>query len=169
MTVRGMGDDDAASMLSAPQQDRRLRAKRIAIGFVTAIAVAFIGSSAAQIVPAVFGVVARAPPAAVAQTLPGAPERDCADVIRGLSSSLDRLYAKALAETDADSALARFRADWESAAGGYDVCARAHGGSDAWAALLRLQRAQEQSLRRTAADLGPLRRDVSAHLPDQIR
>jgi hypothetical protein len=149
----------------------QLRGKRVALVFVIVLAVVFIGASALQIVPAVFGAgTTRMPPAP-----PGSPSRICADGVRALAAALDRAGARALAAppgtaSNSDEVLAGFRAglapEWNDEGRIEPACARSREGEDAWAALMRLRFAQEQLVRRGNVVLGPLRGDLAAHLPD---
>src|SRR5882672_10212111 len=73
-------------------QRARIRGKRLALGVVIAVAAAFIGASAAQIVSAVFG--ARIAPLPAGQ--PGSAERTCALGVRELERALDRASGRML-------------------------------------------------------------------------
>jgi hypothetical protein len=119
----------------------RLRGKRVALGVVLVIAVVFIGASAWNIVPAVFGANVHPLPSGPA----GSPERACADGVRRLERSLPQ---------------------WQDAAGVQSECAKSSAGLDAWASLLRLRMAAQQL---GDADLAPLRQDVETHLPGDLR
>ncbi len=155
-------------MPGAPRDDAalaraRLRGKRVALGVVIVASVAIIGSSALQIVPAVFGAAVTPIPAAA----PGTSERACSEGIGRMARALDR------AQDSAGSAAfePQLRPEWDDAARVQGDCERARGGPDAWAALLRLRSAEEQlaltGSPRTA--LATLRRDVDAHLPADLR
>jgi hypothetical protein len=119
----------------------RLRGKRAALGVVLVVAVVFIGASVWNIIPAVFG--------ANIQPLPAGPEgsleRTCADGVRRLEHGLP---------------------GWQDAAGVETACSASSAGLDAWAALLRLRSAGQQL---SPGDLAPLKRDVEAHLPADLR
>lgn len=151
----------------------RLTGKRVALVLVIAVAVAFIGASAAQIIPAVFGLgIAPVPPAP-----PGSPERACADGVRALMAALDRAGSLTLsrisAEDDDATLEARFRAalspDWDRAEEVHAACKSSLEGQNAWASLMRLRSAEEELARRGRIELGPLRRDVVAHLSTDLR
>jgi len=123
----------------------RLRGKRIALGIVITVTVAYIGASAVDIVPAVFGAVMHPLPL----TPPGTPARACAEGLRRLVSAPE--------------------------AGGNDevqrACAASREGLDAWAALERLRSAERQLAGRSGSEqeLQELRRQVLAHLPADLR
>lgn len=141
----------------------RLRGKRAALGVVIAITVGIIGLSAVQIVPAVFGAGITPIPAAQ----PGTKERTCAEGVRGLASALDRAADSA----GSASFEQRLQPEWGAAGSIQDACKDAREGLDAWAALIRLRSAEEQLGPRAqrGAELEPLRRDVLAHLPADLR
>jgi hypothetical protein len=139
----------------------RLRGKRIALGVVITVAVVYIGASAVDIVPAVFGVVMHPLP----PTPPGTAAHACAEGLRRLVSTAD--------------------------VGGSDEvqrdCAASREGLDAWAAFERLRSAERQLARPPRAEtarpgraetqqrsgseqeLEELRRQVLAHLPADLR
>ncbi|HTQ41369.1 MAG TPA: hypothetical protein VMI75_01340 [Polyangiaceae bacterium] len=131
----------------------RLRGKRIALGIVITVTVAYIGASAVDIVPAVFGAVMHPLPSAP----PGTPARVCAEGLRRLVST---------PETGGDDEVQR-------------ACAASREGLDAWAALERLRSAERQLARPARAgtdersgseqELQELRRQVLAHLPAELR
>jgi hypothetical protein len=156
----------------------RLQGKRAALSLVIVVAVLFIGASAAQIIPAVFGWQIRPlPPAPV-----GTSTRTCADGIRALADAIDRTGG-AFAEWDAAAYIAR-------------ACAASSEGLDAWAALMRLRYARLQLPHRFDheepegcsdrigdhvpakpetcrqdhdAELAALRRNVDAHIAAELR
>jgi hypothetical protein len=138
-----------------------LRWKRASLVFVSVIAVAFIAISVLQIIPAVFGAWIRPlPPAS-----PGSPERICAEGVHRLAGALDR--ASAMAGGPAfDGAL---QPEWNDAPGVEQACARSPEGLDAWASLLRLRSAEQQLAGRDGEPLVRLRREVSSHLPADLR
>jgi hypothetical protein len=123
----------------------RLRGKRIALGIVITVTVAYIGASAVDIVPAVFGAVMHPLPLAP----PGTPARVCAEGLRRLVST---------PETGGNDEVQR-------------ACAASREGLDAWAALERLRSAERQLAGRNGSDqeLQELRRQVLAHLPAELR
>jgi hypothetical protein len=155
-------------MADAPRDDAalaraRLRGKRVALGFVILAAVAIIGSSAFQIIPAVFGAWIEPIPAGD----PGSSERACAEGIRDLERALVRSAESAGGASFGE----RLRPEWDAQADVHRTCERARGGLDAWAALARLRSAEEQlaPVASTSPALEPLRRDVEAHLPADLR
>ncbi len=153
-----------------PDPARGLLQKRIALVFVITVAVVFIGASAAQIVPAVFGSGITPLPASP----PGTPARECADGVRKLAIAADRASAQTLAVSasaadDADTAVAQFRRnlapEWDAEATIAQACTASAEGEAAWAALLRLREAEEQLVRKGRVELRPLRSDLAARLP----
>jgi hypothetical protein len=134
----------------------RLRGKRIALGIVITVTVAYIGASAVDIIPAVFGAAMHPLP----PSPPGTPARACAEGLRRLVSTSDAGGS----EEDVRGA-----------------CAASREGLDAWAALARLRSAERQLARgpsRAAEtegrsgseqELQELRRQVLAHLPADLR
>jgi hypothetical protein len=164
--------------MSAPLDDEaraRLRGKRLSHGIVIVIAVVFVGASAAQIIPAVFGWGARTIPVAAE----GSPERTCADGIRSLADALDRAGAQAAhgsgrtvehgGSVERDVALGMFESalgvDWAKASDLEQACRKSDTGAEAWAALSRLRRAHEELVLRDLQDLSALRHDVAIRLP----
>jgi len=156
-------------MTDPPAKDSaraRLRGKRIALVAVIAVAVTFVGASAAQIIPAVFGAGTKPIPPGP----PGSNAHACAEGIR------------ALLRTMADDAPGTVeppgqRDAWGPAA---EACGQSPEGLDAWAALLRLRQARAQLVSQTAAppesgrvrasaELDPLRHEVAEHLPADLR
>jgi hypothetical protein len=151
----------------------RLRGKRAMLGIVLVVSLAFIGSSAAQIIPAVFGAGFTPLPEGATE---GSPERSCAVGIRGLAEALNRAGARlsslASAADDSESMAALRPAlspEWDHASEVEQACAQAQGGASAWASLQRLRVAEEQSGRLGREDLNAVRRDVAAHLPADLR
>jgi hypothetical protein len=136
----------------AAEARARLQGKRIALGVVITVAVAFVGASALQIIPAVFGVGFRPLPSSP----PGSSTRDCAEGVHAL-----------LGTVGADPNKAAPAAEWERVG---HACESTPEGLDAWAALQRLRFAASQMANRGAGvELDPLRRDVAAHLPAELR
>jgi hypothetical protein len=142
-------EDDPASASA-----RRL-GKRLAILLVIGVAVAFIGSSAEQIVLAVFGFGVRPLPPAP----PGSSARTCAEGVRILSEGLERASSNGEPPSSA----------WDATNPVYQACAASPEGLDAWAALLRLRMTAEQVPRTGPQELDHLRRDLYAHLPADLR
>jgi|ERR1700722_14750667 hypothetical protein len=139
----------------------RLQGKRVALGVVLVVSVAIIASSALQIIPTVFGVGIRPMPAAPA----GTPARTCSEGIRNLERALDRAGAAAGSASFSD----RLQPEWDRAPEIEHACDHSSEGIDAWAALVRLRLAQEQLSPHGGDELLPLRRDVIAHLPADLR
>ena len=139
----------------------RLQGKRVALGVVLVVSVALIGSSAMQIIPSVFGAGIRPIPA----TPPGSSARTCADGVRKLERALDRAEDSA----GSSSFQVRLQPEWAGAAAIEEACNQSSEGIDAWAALVRLRSAEEQLAPRPGSELEPLRRDVIAHLPADLR
>jgi hypothetical protein len=145
---------DARSPLDAAAAARaRLQGKRVALVAVIAVAVVFIGASAVQIIPAVFGAGITPLPAAP----PGSAARACADGVRAL-----------LRQLDTEPGAREAGDEWDRTA---RTCEGSAEGLDAWAALMRLRSAERQTSgqRIDRAELAPLRRDVAAHLPPDLR
>jgi hypothetical protein len=156
---------NATSSRSRDDAHARLQGKRAAHGVVIVVAVAFVGASAAQIIPAVFGTGIRPVPS----TSDGSPEHECVHGVRSLGLALDRASEQAWStpvRADDDSPLDAFRRslvpEWNAQANIERACARSREGLAAWAALLRLRTAEENVVL-------PLRRDVTAHLPAELR
>ena len=139
------------------------RIRSAVYGAFVAFAAAFVLLSVKELVVEVFGY--RAAP--VAEAPPGTPERACADGIRELSRALDRGALAAAGATDEKDAVARLgRAlspewdrDREQALAA--TCTREPNGAEAWAALLRLRRAEEGAAGRHAVLVGPLKAAVA--------
>jgi len=144
----------------------RLQGKRAALGVVMVVAVAFIGASALQIVPAIF--CAGITP--IPDSPSGSEARVCAEGVRRLERSLERA-ASAAGSPAFGPALER---DWRDEAQIRAACDKSPEGLDAWASLARLRSAEEQlasagGAAGASAELEPLRRDVAAHLPADLR
>jgi hypothetical protein len=138
----------------------RLQGKRIALVVVIVISVVFIGASAWQIVPAVFGAAITPIPAAA----PGSPARTCAEGVRRLELALERAANAA----GSASFQTQLQPEWDDGAAIEGACSQSSEGIDAWAALARMRSAEEQLAPRTG-ELSSLRRDVIAHLPADLR
>jgi hypothetical protein len=139
----------------------RLQGKRAVLGVILVVSLVVIGSSSLEIIPAVFGAGIRPIPAAP----PGSSARICADGVRKLERALDR----AVDSAGSASFPARLEPEWADAATVSQACGQSSEGIDAWAALARLRSAEEQLSPRAGAELEPLRRDVIAHLPADLR
>ena len=139
----------------------RLQGKRLALGVILVFSFAVIGSSALQIIPVVFGAGTHPLPAAP----PGSSARVCAEGVRTLELALDRATEAA----GSASFRARLQPEWAEEATIREACSQSAEGIDAWAALARLRTAEEQLSPHAGAELEPLRRDVIAHLPADLR
>jgi hypothetical protein len=153
------GPDDAPP--NAKVARARLRGKRIALGIVITVAVVFIGDSARQIVPAIFGAGVRP----LSSAAPGTDARTCAEGVSRLARALDRARAAAGSPSFDD----RLLPEWTDAPRLRVACAASPEGLDAWASLERLRTGEEQLAGRDDSALDPLRRDVGAHLPPDLR
>ena len=149
---------------------------RGAHGFVMIVAVLFIGASGAQLVEAVF---ATAPPKPDGVS-PGAlvpPDTPCDLGVSHLARALDRAAARAFAAAasaaDGDDAVLAFRhalsPEWDEEGAVAEACKTFPGGLDTWATLERLRVSEEQLARQSRVELGPVRREVTAHLPADLR
>ncbi|MGH7296206.1 MAG: hypothetical protein ACRELB_14790 [Polyangiaceae bacterium] len=138
----------------------RLQGKRAALVVVILVSIVFIGASAWQIIPAVFG--ARIAP--LPDGPAGSPARVCAEGVRRLATALDRAQGSA----GSGSFAASLEPEWASQAEVEAACRQSPEGVGAWAALVRMRSAEEQLAPRTGA-IEPLRRDVIAHLPADLR
>jgi hypothetical protein len=162
---------------SDAERSARLGGKRVALAVVTTIAVAFIGDSALQIVPAVFGLDA----AQSSSALKGVLGHDCAQRIRPLALAIDRASAHAWSthavgtvETgDPNAPLRAFHhallPEWGDAASVREGCFKSPGGAEAWAALVRLRGTEEQMVVRDSSELLRARGEFAAHLPADLR
>jgi hypothetical protein len=135
----------------------RLRGKRAALVVVIAVAVTFVGASAAQIIPAVFGAGTVPIPAGP----PGSSARVCAEGVAALLRVMGDDVPEAEGQADT----------WVRAEA---ACGQSPEGLDAWAALQRLRVTRVQLVGtsghvRASAELDPLRHDVAAHLPADLR
>ncbi|MCL2448793.1 MAG: hypothetical protein FWD17_07600 [Polyangiaceae bacterium] len=148
--------------------------QRAARALILVVAVLFIGSSAWQLVRALFFGNAGAPPAATAVLDPA-----CADGLRRLASALDRAAASVAAPpsqsamAQPEDAVALFRRDlspeWDREGAVKQACATGARGEEAWASLTRLRSAHEQLVRGRHAELAPLRHDLAAQLAPSPR
>jgi hypothetical protein len=139
----------------------RLQGKRVALGIVLLASVGIIGSSTAQIIPAVFGTGIRP----ISADLAGSSARTCAEGVQRLEQALDR----AVDGSGTGDLSARLRPAWEESNAVELACRQSSEGLDAWAALLRLRSAEEHLAPDGRGLLAPLRRDVRAHLPADLR
>jgi hypothetical protein len=148
-------------MLSRVVTARRIRTA--VYGVFVAFAAAFIVLSGRNVIWGVFGLDAEPAPA-------GAPAgRVCGEKIAALAHALDRGVAAAAGAHTEPEAMARMRAalapEWEAEADSSAACAADPHGAAAWAALLRLRRAEEVAVARHVAQTGPLRHELAAYLP----
>lgn len=149
-------DGYMTATVSRDEPTARKEGRRAAHLIVIAVAVLFVGASAAQIIPAVFGVGIQP----IRSTSERSPDRACAEGIHLLAVGLDHANEEAW----------RGLTEWTRASGNVEpTCAKSGEGLDAWAALLRLRRAEEAVVVRAGAELAPLRHDVEAHLPADLR
>jgi hypothetical protein len=154
-------DDAPALGLSA--RYRRLGRRIVIVAFVLFVT-AFVAVSAFEIiVPAVRGPGALSGGRAVLANGP------CAEALDELTRAVDVAAARALTARAGGEALEVFeqalRPSWDRAPEVVAMCEGEPRGSDAYAAVLRLRRAQEVFVQRQVAEIAPLRRDVSAYLP----
>ncbi len=175
-----MGDGPGAAGRDTPSAEEiaraGLRAKRWVLAVAIVVSLWVIASSSLQIIPQVFGLgvsplAHTGGPATVAS-----PERACAVGIRALLGALDRAGAqlpRAATTADDTEAMAALRAnlspEWDGADSVARTCAGTRDGQDAWAALERMRVAEEQIVRLGRVGLVPLRLDVAAHLPPDLR
>jgi hypothetical protein len=126
-----------------------------------AFAAAFVVLSTRSIVWGVFAL--DAPPAGAASLGPA-----CAARIAALARALDGAVAATAAARTEDDAVVRMRAalspEWDREALDAAQCAQDPRGTDAWAALLRLRRAEERAVGRRAVDTGPIHQELEAYL-----
>src|SRR5579864_5362285 len=132
---------------SEAEAKARLLGKRVGLCVVITIALAFIGSSAMQIIPAVFR-SDRTPGAAIPQ---GSPLRECARRARSLALAIDRGAANAWSSHAIGKAgtagqsppLGVFRQaltpEWSDEAKVRDICLESAEGAETWAALMRMR------------------------------
>lgn len=153
-----MADDDL--------KRARLRGKRAALGLLIGVTTVFIGLSAHQIVPQVFGWGARAVEASPSG---GAVEGGCAAGVDRLARAVERAAARVIGAPDEATAVERYRAglspEWDRQGDVEAACRGAPRGLEAHAAVQRLRLAEEGLARRRGIEIGPVRRDVEARLP----
>jgi hypothetical protein len=133
------------------------------------VAAAFVISSTVQIAKSVLA--EPSPGAANATSVTVAPA--CAEGVRTLALAVDRGVAAAATATDRIDGERRYRAargpEWDEPKHGEllqpctDPTASAHG-TDAVAAITRLDRAAEGAIRRQTDELGPVRRAVDSFI-----
>jgi hypothetical protein len=97
-----------------------------------------------------------------------APAPICVAGVSRLNDALDRALAAASPLTDEHAIDAAFanaaRPEWDDSSKVEADCAGTQEGQDAFAALLRLRRADESFLHREVAELSPMKQDVEAYL-----
>jgi len=165
--------EPSAEVDAATVERRRQRGRRIVLAAFLSVATVFIVSSTVQITRDVFGASLADPRSAALSPLPPA----CKEGIARLDAALDRAFPRAAASLVAapngdpagEDAVARtfdeaLLPEWGDEARVRDACAGGGAAEDALAAVLRLKMAEQSSLRRQAAELGPLRKRVGAHL-----
>jgi hypothetical protein len=168
-----MRDEGELGELSELARVRRARlaGRRFGLGIVIVVAALFIGSSSYQIVPAVFGFG----PASRGGADP-VPE-PCAAGVSRLLHALDRAGPLALSPgaTDGQDEQAHSRfiqalsPEWDDAQNVERACQGTPSGIAAWAAIERLRRGSVELWHRGRTDLAPLRAEVLARLPANLR
>jgi hypothetical protein len=145
---------------SAPPKRSRIRTAVFAVYFT--FAAAFVILSTTSIMQGVFG------SALEGHTLP--LPTDCTLGIRALTRRLELARVRFGSGESEDSAVASFQKDaFDDWSRTEVACKASERGLEAFAAVVRLRKASERAVRRQAAELGPLRRDVDAYLgpPDR--
>ena len=161
--------DSSATDGATPGEARRLaaarRVKSAVFAAYTAFAILFILLSIKALVLGVF----HTDPTKLGGAPPNPTEKTCADGIRALTAALDRAMVAAAAVHEDAETLAAFRGalspEWRDQDRLGAVCGSEPRGADAYAALLRLRRAEEGFLGRQVVEIAPLRRDVEAYVP----
>jgi hypothetical protein len=165
---------DGAPSTAAHDADPYAHARRLggraARGLILVLAVLFVGSSAWQLVRAIFVEGGATAPAYVL-------DPTCASgvhrLVVALDRAADRTVSAAARAMRPDEGVAMFRRElspeWDTADVVERTCASSQGGEDAWAALQRLRSAEEQLARQSRTELAPLRHDLAAHLPADLR
>ena len=143
-----------------PLARARLQGKRVALGLVFGATAWIIGTSALQIVPAVFGAGVTPLPSSP----PGSPARTCAEGVQRMARALERASASAGSAAFGE----QLSPEWDTEAAVQAACAATPEGQDAWASLARMRSAEEQ-LGPRASGVADLHRDVIAHLPADLR
>ncbi len=137
------------------------RIRTIVYGLYVAFAAAFVLLCVKELVVGVFGMRE----GTVASAPAGSPGRACADGIGDLLRALDRGVLAASAARDEKDAVTRLDAalapEWDREAALATTCGADANGAEAWAALLRLRRAEEGAAGRRAVLVGPMRADVA--------
>jgi hypothetical protein len=136
------------------------RGRSIVSALFVGVVSVFIVVTTAQVGAGVFGKSASragvAPPAA------------CVAGISRLTPALDRALGAASPIGDDSASLATFAAatlpEWNDSQDIESTCSATPEGQEAFAAVLRLRRAEEALLHKDVAELSPMRRDVEAYL-----
>lgn len=152
-------------MAEAPKKQPGSRAatriRRAVFGLYVAFAAGFVVLCVEEIVVGVFGLR----PGSIAGAPAGSPGRACGDGIRDLLGALDRGVLAASAGHDEKDAVALLNAalapEWSREGALAQTCAADANSAEAWAALLRLRRAEEGAAGRRAVLVGPMRADVA--------
>ena len=149
-------------MSDAPKQRRPgARIRTLVYGLYVTFAAAFVLLCVKEIVVGVFGLRE----GTVATAAPGSTGQACAAGIRDLVRALDRGVLAANAARDEKDAVARLDAalapEWDRETTLAATCGSDANGAEAWAALLRLRRAEEGAAGRRAVLVGPMRADVA--------
>jgi hypothetical protein len=152
---------------SPAERARRTKRRVSSVVYAVYVAVtsAFILLSIKALMDGVFHEPETGSPAAVVASTGKA----CADGVRTLATALDRGMAAAATAKDEPGAKASFERaispEWDREAAVGTDCKTDLRGADAFAALLRLRRAEEGFLGRQVVEIAPLRRDVEAYAP----
>lgn len=137
------------------------RLRTVVYGAYVTFAAVFVLLCVEEIVVGVFGLRA----GTIATAPPGSPGHACAEGIRDLAKALDRGVLAANAARDEKDAVRRLDAalapDWDREPALAAACGSDANGAEAWAALLRLKRAEEGAAGRRAVLVGPMREDVA--------
>jgi hypothetical protein len=138
------------------------RGRSIVSALFVGVVSVFIVITTAQLGLGVFGKTASKAGAGVA------PPAACIAGISRLTPALDRALGASSPIADDSAALAAFAAatlpEWNDSQNIESACSTTPEGKDAFAAVLRLRRAEEALLHRDVAELSPMRRDVEAYL-----
>lgn len=138
------------------------RGRSIASAIFVGIVSVFIVITTWQVARGVFGKGGTSAKAGIA------PPPACIAGISRLGGALDRAVAAASQSSDEHAVNAAFanavKPEWDDSDKVQADCAATPEGQDAFAALLRLRRAEETSLERHVAEVSPMKRDVEAYL-----
>lgn len=136
----------------------RLFGKRVALVSCGAVAVWFILASVIQLIPPVFGagIVPLATPAQGSSPASSSPEWRCAEGLRRATAAETRAPDPGATRPGMDPDVV-------------SACSETPAGLDALAAYRRLELAEAKLGSRDPASVDELRRELSAHLPAQMR